>query len=960
MTVQSTPVAAQVAPNKKDIITVQIPRSSSMISKVQPPTQLKQQQQQLCTQPVSVEAPPLSVPHVVKDGQIEIIFMSPTSNQLTTSEVNSSLEGSLDISDTPTTNGEEEQPVEPLQNKSRSSETTDLEEFIVEEGGISFEEENSETSERVTDAKQDVVAEEEPRDETLEWYNKPKIENQSQEEAPAVDAIASGAFQVEIERGRIKSQTPGSDGQDLITMMHRGECIPTLAFDMNYINKKSLDSWKPSQRNKRLKTDTCQGTKESQKLLKRKWSSMDRIDDQEIDVQFKRKKSPDLQCDESIVGNSSDDLSDPEPADVSTETVLMPESVKEDVKPILENGVDIKKEPMDFKELPLMQEGYQMFNSEENTLEATTLKVRECFRPLGPSEMNHEPIGFDFLHWRANVGVLFGSNLSFFLNEVGLLDVKLSKQAPQSRSPSPEQANGLSKQSHRTKEEKSEWNKARDNFWDSYMESKGSFAAPRYLFRHTLDEEHPVETDMVVELIDPENVGEMAYGTVEELLGGRMTVAIKRNGRTSVHYMNKNSWKVFPVGFMKAHKMLPMRGEVKKPRGTPYENAELIKRMKVASAFKVSMQLEAFDYLGTGTLRPARVSRIIGRYLLIVFDGEKFDNRKLVVPKNSFWCRDDSPLIRPPYYHVEMDMPLGKTRQFKWRRYVKNQGTSLAPASAFQQRTTLPFREGMQLEVVDRINPQVMRPATVKQVLNLEIKIQYDGFPEEKDNNFDVWLCDDSEDIFPVGWCFENRHILIAHNQATHCLRSFCGDVGNKNPWRLYHATLESCPYKLPGFMSDSQRDPNLASRFTQHPKLEVNRGQDAVDTRDAVIAALEKKVKSQAEKLKVLNAVSDYGPSKKNYNDLWKKHSELALGKMDRFTRIFDWTSADVKAFVDSIPNCRYLGSVFVHHDVDGEALLSLTERDLLDILGLKQGLATKIYNAIIGLRIKVASGMF
>lgn len=62
----------------------------------------------------------------------------------------------------------------------------------------------------------------------------------------------------------------------------------------------------------------------------------------------------------------------------------------------------------------------------------------------------------------------------------------------------------------------------------------------------------------------------------------------------------------------------------------------------------------------------------------------------------------------------------------------------------------------MKLEAVDRKNPYLICPATIREVRGEEIFIMFDGWR----GAFDYWCQYDSRDIFPVGWCKLTKHSL--------------------------------------------------------------------------------------------------------------------------------------------------------------------------------------------------------
>lgn len=64
------------------------------------------------------------------------------------------------------------------------------------------------------------------------------------------------------------------------------------------------------------------------------------------------------------------------------------------------------------------------------------------------------------------------------------------------------------------------------------------------------------------------------------------------------------------------------------------------------------------------------------------------------------------------------------------------------------------------------------------------------------------------------------------------------------------------------------------------------------------------------------------------------------------------NWTIREVADFVSKLPNCLPLGRVFVDHEIDGLAFLSLRQSDMTNRMGLSLGAAIKVFNRIVLLR--------
>lgn len=91
-----------------------------------------------------------------------------------------------------------------------------------------------------------------------------------------------------------------------------------------------------------------------------------------------------------------------------------------------------------------------------------------------------------------------------------------------------------------------------------------------------------------------------------------------------------------------------------------------------------------------------------------------------------------------------------------------------------------------------------------------------------------------------------------------------------------------------------------------------------------------------------------------------WHKHSQFLKRFISTDIDPRSWSNSDVIEFVSSIPCCHIQSEVFRKEAIDGEALLSLNQKDILTILKLKVGPAVKLYNSIVLLRQHVDQKLF
>ncbi len=109
---------------------------------------------------------------------------------------------------------------------------------------------------------------------------------------------------------------------------------------------------------------------------------------------------------------------------------------------------------------------------------------------------------------------------------------------------------------------------------------------------------------------------------------------------------------------------------------------------------------------------------------------------------------------------IVLNKPKGYRGEFSWERYLEETRSKAVPNWAFKppKSDVSLFRKGMKLEVVDKRNPIFVRVSTVVDVLNHQIKVHFDGWPDE----YDFWVEDDSTDfLHPMMWCAKTDHNLM-------------------------------------------------------------------------------------------------------------------------------------------------------------------------------------------------------
>lgn len=311
----------------------------------------------------------------------------------------------------------------------------------------------------------------------------------------------------------------------------------------------------------------------------------------------------------------------------------------------------------------------------------------------------------------------------------------------------------------------------------------------------------------------------------------------------------------------------------------------------------------------------------------------------------------------------------------------------------------------MALEVVDRKNPTLIRPAVIIEIYEYDIKVLYIGWPDE----YAYWIPDDSTDIYPPGWCKRTNHPIefpigkhipstenpcemLEYTDFVSYFQSILPDsiypitggscgirgcLGLGNGKRLVsnaHTTTEECPYQLDNWKVENHS--MLPTRIERKRLVNnwFNTGAGPCRTRLTVNPSLEK---THVSLQPFLNPVELVSMSSKDVDVFRRlqvsaqfllehrgKLSKLREQWIDRIQPLshvqvsaslknpLQWSKEEVAAFVGKMKNCSLLEDVFLEHEIDGLGFLSLRQSDITDRMGIGLGSAIKIFNCIVALR--------
>ncbi|GAB0090406.1 hypothetical protein DMENIID0001_051370 [Sergentomyia squamirostris] len=721
------------------------------------------------------------------------------------------------------------------------------------------------------------------------------------------------------------------------------------------------------------------------------------------------------------------------------------------------------KTPIVDPEILAMSDGY----IDENERLLTPKNANCQLMKLNSRKEGEDEDPLNLIRWEDGVGYLYGSNLHFQFNEMGLVDIMdddeylRHQQSTETAYDRPigerelnatrmRQLQGASKEPTYTcvgcmcfgsasdflapdycskvclnasktkatdgevqrKEKKRKSGKDGKNFfpWREYLEATHCQKAPDELFQHCSPEiieyyeRNPFRAQMKLEAIDPDNCSVFGVATVLAVQGHRMLLHFDGSPVKYDFWLNFNSCDIFPARYSEhqgKNLIVPTAGKREKfvwrcyLEETKCEGAKVknFRHLNVGGlvkqhGFEVKMKLEAENVKTTGKLTVATVADVIGNRLRIHFDGH--------TDQSDYWCDYDSPRLHPIDYHKIVDETLfspvtPKRATFTWLRYLSQTRSFAAPYHVFPNRPPRGFQKGMKLEAVDRVCPEFIRPATVIDVIDYELRILYDGF----ETQYAYWVDDDSTDIFPTGYCEATGHPLEAVPSTRwvtqKCGLKVCGGRGSiLHQMEKSHETATECPYNMKNYNHRAVKISRLnaakklitdyAIRFSLVRKRKINSHPVEEKRPPKSVSGSQKKPRKTAHSVdppsserkvaklvpetvnppSASTATTSAGTKSSEIEtggagDVWMTTS-LLLSKAEvdgkKRKNPLLWTTNEVSTFLTNLPHFSHIAEQFREHDINGEAFLSLSKDDLTKTLGIKLGPAIKLYNLIVKLR--------
>ncbi|KAI5645090.1 mbt repeat domain-containing protein [Phthorimaea operculella] len=177
-----------------------------------------------------------------------------------------------------------------------------------------------------------------------------------------------------------------------------------------------------------------------------------------------------------------------------------------------------------------------------------------------------------------------------------------------------------------------------------------------------------------------------------------------------------------------------------------------------AHNFVTGMKLEAFNPQDMKTIRPATITKVFNNFHFLVTIDDHHDDYEDT--KMAWLCDSMHPYIYPIGWAQKNNLPfktpkVWKEGPFDWDEYLTMTSSVPAPDYCFGDKKPLKdIKVGMKLEAVNPLNHEEIHVASIDDIIEHMFCVELLPIGEK------FWYSQDSDLLFPVGWCDSNNYEL--------------------------------------------------------------------------------------------------------------------------------------------------------------------------------------------------------
>uniref|UniRef100_UPI00358E93DE lethal(3)malignant brain tumor-like protein 3 isoform X2 n=2 Tax=Myxine glutinosa TaxID=7769 RepID=UPI00358E93DE len=533
--------------------------------------------------------------------------------------------------------------------------------------------------------------------------------------------------------------------------------------------------------------------------------------------------------------------------------------------------------------------------------------------------------------------------------------------------------------------------------WPTYLKVCKGQAAPRHLFKNYNMTVTPMgfRVGMKLEAVDRRNPALICVASITDIVDNRLLVHFDTWDDSYDYWCDPSSPYIHPVGWCQGHgRMLSLPQTYLEYRTFTWDRyleetgcqaapARAFKQ-RPAHGFQRSMRLEAVDKRNPALIRAAMVSGVEDHRIQIHFDGWSHEyDYWLDADSPDFhpvgWCEKTGHPLQPPANLMDFVMVgVGSgcptpgctgVGHIKGAKYTGHHSAFGCPYSELNmnKETTLQDRLGSERTTIGSI-------LRAKHIDNNSASCS--GDPGR-------WVGSQNGCSFQLQQCptpveeLEGNSVEAAAPTLTNPVPELSRDEPENKC--VANVLSEIPPAKNPAVPATRGRRPKLYGRVGRPPKyLKLKKEQELAEQKRAedvtiemdesckrklplepwtkqreafLNSSLEREERNvqQALHQSVFMSAMSAHPAR----DLplyWQQHGKL-LPQVSGITasKVTGWNTEEVASFIRTLPGCQEQARMFREQQIDGEALLLLTQTDLVRIMTIKLGPALKIYNSIL-----------